>query len=71
MATRNAARERWLEYGQRLAASQAERVAAYVAAGLPAPTPAQVRASFIAGSSAGTNARRWLAEGWRATEAKL
>ena len=71
MATRNQARERWLEYGQRLAASQPERVAASIAAGLPAPSPRQVRASFISGSSAGTNARRWLAEGWRATEVRL
>lgn len=61
---RNAARERWLGYGRALAAGHPTRVRGYEAKGLPAPSPARVRAEFIAGSSAGVNAKRWLREGW-------
>lgn len=61
---RNAARERWLGYGRALAAGHATRVRGYEAKGLPAPSPAKVRAEFMAGTSAGANAKRWLREGW-------
>jgi hypothetical protein len=65
----NSARAEWHGYGRQLAAAQPERVRLCQAQGLPVPTPRQVRAAFMAGTSAGANARRWLAEGWRQHDA--